>query len=177
MCWWDLGARHRHCMWLIQLSSFVFVLPALTHASVGTLFSSPNLYAYYPAQETFASAASACVAWGGSLTSVLNPTELSIVTNFNTSSSDFKWIGLVRNRSSTAPLPFRWLDGSPFSYHNFPFGRPDDLGGSEDYVYQGLVASVSNGWDDDNGTSAFSYVCKRQTSRSCFSFRFLSLLQ
>ena len=102
-----------------------------------------------------------CASWypGAQLTSILNGAEEQFVFNLNPSSSDSKYIGLYHNT-----VGYIWLDGSSYSYNNFPT-TADQANGAKNCVLMGYSnAPTPDAWQTSDCSVATSYVCKRPVS-------------
>lgn len=104
---------------------------------------------YDDTMETFAAAASACVAAGGHLATVTSQDEQDAVSDAQNPTQN-PWIGADEDGNDTDAV-FDWVTGEIFTgYENFAPGQPDDdvaFGGNGECLH---LVNAAGEWNDTN---------------------------
>jgi hypothetical protein len=151
----------------------------------GVVFGA-NKYYYskdnFEDQLTNSRAEARCVQLSAHLTSVESKAENLFLFNLNPSLKGIRWIGAVRNRTSTSirPYSWSWTDGKPFNiFSEYAGCRPDvdclwqtganssnpepnDILQKESCIQMGHNLAVNSGaWNDAECNVARHFICKR----------------
>ncbi|PIO63745.1 lectin C-type domain protein [Teladorsagia circumcincta] len=131
-------------------------------------------YKKFDQPATFKQAEALCVNEGGHLASIHSSEEnkfihaLTETSQLATQYSDFVWIGLTQANWPESGT-WTWTDGTPFDFHIWSWGEPNDYNDAEHcaefYNAQSSVIMYDPGtWNDYScNTSMKHFLCKRST--------------
>ena len=131
-----------------------FMLPNLANAKVGII----GEFEYILGKENMGwpEHEAAAAKWGGHIVSIADEDEYKFVRKLF---SGDQWLGAIRLRQDNGcgAEHWKWSDGTPWAWHKWADGEPNNAGGREDRVQM-----YPNGlWNDIPGTTRRPAVYKR----------------
>ena len=112
-------------------------------------------FVYVADVGSWAAGRAACQSRGGDLASIHSAAENALAFAVVPQSTSV-WIGAS---DSAREGTWVWVDGTPFDYHNWHAGEPNQWGGNEDCV----EVNSSGKWNDCNCAKRFKFVCDRRS--------------
>ena len=116
----------------------------------------PDFFEYFSATKTWASAESACVAWGGHLASATSSVENAQIAAFSPDSASV-WFGL---NDIAIEGTWVWTDGSSTAYSNWADAEPNNSGGEDCGSME--CSKLSHPWNDARCSDLKPYVCSQE---------------
>jgi hypothetical protein len=113
-------------------------------------------YCHRTSSQTWANAASACVAWGGQLAALSTKAETDFV-NARLTSYGAKDV-FIGGTDAAVDGVWKWVNGESWSYTNWLPGEPSTAA-LDDCV--ALRAGGAFGWDATNCNGKEHYLCER----------------